>query len=379
MKNAVLILSPFFSPNTGGVETHLDDLVDVLKDKEFQSYVLTYQPLMRNINAPTNETKGNVEIHRIAWFRNLFYKLEPYPILDFLYLTPRLMLSAIWFLFTHRNIKTVHTQGINAAFIGLFLKYLFGIKLIISTHAVYEFHKAQSESLFAKVTRFVFNNSDKIFALLEHSKQELTKLGVDESKIEPYTYWIDLEKFTTADKTLAKQKLNWDQSKLHLLFIGRLIEKKGVKELIAASKISHSSLEIIHLIGSGDLDTYVQQNQSHNLIYHGRLENSELPQYLQAADLFIIPSTHEEGAGRVIMEALACGTPVIGSNRGGIPEILTQDVGELIDVSPENIVQAIQHMHQRIADEKDLSQRCRSYAQTHFSVQNAQPIVNSYL
>jgi hypothetical protein len=91
--NDVLILTPFFSPNIGGVETHLDDLVDILKDKNFKSYVLTYQPLMMDIKAPSVETKGNTEIHRIEWFRKLFYLVEPYPALDFLYLTPRLFIA----------------------------------------------------------------------------------------------------------------------------------------------------------------------------------------------------------------------------------------------------------------------------------------------
>lgn len=380
--NDVLILTPFFSPNIGGVETHLDDLVDVLKGKPFKSYVLTYQPLMSDIKASSKETIGNVEIHRIEWFRKLFYKLEPYPILDFLYLTPRLMLGALFFMLTHRNIKTVHAQGINAAFIGLFLKYLFGIKLIISTHAVYEFHKEQSESLFAKVTRFVFNKSDKIFSLLEHSKQELIKLGVDESKIEPYTYWIDLNKFTPADKTTAKQNLNWDSTKTHILFIGRLIEKKGVKELIEASKhigTKHYTLgTYFHIIGSGDLDAYVKTNQSENLIYHGKINNADLPQYLQAADIFIIPSTHEEGAGRVIMESLACGTPVIGAKRGGIPEILSADVGELIDVSPENIVKGIMNLNNKTKTNKNMLLNCRKYAENSFSDDNAYSIIYSY-
>ena len=376
--NEVLILSPFFSPNIGGVETHLDDLVQELQDQSFKSYVLTYQPLMLTQKAPTTEKIGQVEIHRVEWFRKLFYKVEPYPLLDFLYLTPRLMISAIWFVFTHRSIRTIHAQGINAAFISLFLKYLFGLKLIISTHAVYEFQKEQSQTLFAKVTRFVFNKSDKIFSLLQHSKQELTKLGVSENKIEPYTYWIDLQKFIPADKSQAKQKLNWQESQTHILFIGRLIEKKGIKELLAAAALADSTYHF-HIIGTGELDNYVQQHMSLNSTYHGRVPNSSLPQYLQATDIFIIPSTHEEGAGRVIMEALACGTPVIGANRGGIPEILSATVGELIAVSPENIVKALQEVRTKIINKQFTPETCRQYAIKHFSSANALPIIQSYL
>ena len=64
----ILILTPFFSPNTGGVETHLDDLVEYLVKRSYQVYVLTYQPLMNNIQAQSVEKKPNLEIRRIKWF-----------------------------------------------------------------------------------------------------------------------------------------------------------------------------------------------------------------------------------------------------------------------------------------------------------------------
>jgi glycosyltransferase involved in cell wall biosynthesis len=375
----VLILTPFFSPNIGGVETHLDDLVDVLKTKNFKSYVLTYQPLMSDIKAPTQETKDNVEIHRVEWFRKLFYTFEPYPILDFLYLTPRLLVATFSFLQNHKNVKIIHAQGINAACIAVLLKPIFKTKIVVSTHAVYEFN---GESLFSKVTRWVFNKSDTILSLLNHSKNELIKLGIDQNKIKPYIYWIDQKKFNLKDKTEAKKQLNWETDKLHLLFVGRMIEKKGIKELVEASKILNQKNPNIkiHIIGTGDLDAYVKQNTENlsNTEYIGKIENTVLPQYFQAADTLIVPSTHEEGAGRVIMEALSCGTAVIGSNRGGIPEILDTTVGELITVSPQAIATAIENISQRISIGDITPQKCRFYAEKKFSDTNSTVILDSY-
>lgn len=377
--NDVLILTPFFSPNIGGVETHLDDLVDVLKDKSFKSYVLTYQPLMSNIKAPTKEIKENVEIHRIEWFRKLFYIFEPYPALDFLYLTPRLLIATFFFLLNHKNIKVIHAQGINAACIAVLLKPIFKTKIIVSTHAVYEFN---GESLFAKITRYLFNNSDKILSLLNHSKKELIKLGIEENKIEPYTYWVDQQNFSSKNKIDAKKELNWEPNKFQVLFVGRIIEKKGIKELIEAAKIlNNKNIPIkINIIGTGDLDNYVKQNTQdlHNTEFIGKIDNKLLPQYFQATDVLIVPSTHEEGAGRVIMEALSCGTPVIGSNRGGIPEILDASVGELIEVSPENIVSAIEKMNSKINISQITAEKCRQYAEEKFSSNNAKIILESY-
>jgi glycosyltransferase involved in cell wall biosynthesis len=373
----VLILSPFFSPNVGGVETHLDDLVNVIKDKSFKSYVLTYQPLMTDLKAPKKEIKSNLEIHRVEWFRKLFYKFEPYPVLDFLYLTPRLFIATFFFLLRHPQVKVIHAQGINSAFIAVLLKFIFKIKVVVSTHAVYEFN---GESLFAKVTRWTFNHADKILSLLEHSKNELVKLGVSENKIEPYTYWVDQKLFSVKEKHLAKKELNWEEQKFYVLFVARLLEKKGVLELLEAAKILEHNNIIFHIAGSGPLEEKVKEysNKFNNIIFHGKLPNQQLPKYFQAADVFIIPSTHEEGAGRVIMEALSCGTPVIGSNRGGIPEILDQSVGELIDVTPQNIADSILKIHKRISDNQITSQSCRQYAEEKFSLKNADLIIKQY-
>lgn len=358
----ILILTPFFSPNIGGVETHLDDLVEELKDESFKTYILTYQPLMLKVTAPKKETRGNVEIHRIEWLRSIFYKVEPYPILDFLYLTPRLLWVTFFFLLTHSSVKVIHAQGINAAFIAVLLKPIFTLRVIISTHAVYEF---QGESLFAKVTRWTFNKADKILSLLNHSKTELVKLGIDEKKIEPYTYWVNQEIFTPKNKNQEKQKLSWDLNQFHVLFVGRIFEKKGINELLEASELLTNDKQItIHIVGTGPLEEKVTQSSKNNknIDFIGKVKNADLPQYFQAADLFIIPSTHEEGAGRVIMEALSCGTPVIGSNRGGIPEILDLTVGELINITPQNIIDSIHSIQYKIATNQITLDMCREYA-----------------
>ena len=92
-KPGILILSPFFSPNIGGPESHLDDLVSALDKGEYKVFVQTYSPITtRNVVWEPREKKGDsIEITRYRWVgKNLFHKLENYPFLDFLYLTPYL-------------------------------------------------------------------------------------------------------------------------------------------------------------------------------------------------------------------------------------------------------------------------------------------------
>ena len=103
-KQGVLILTPFFSPNIGGVETHLDNLVSILDEKGYKVFVQTYSPITTaNIPWKKSERIGNnTQINRYKWFgKNLFHKLENHPVLDFLYLTPYLFCSVSFFMATN--------------------------------------------------------------------------------------------------------------------------------------------------------------------------------------------------------------------------------------------------------------------------------------
>ena len=76
-KPGVLILSPFFTPNIGGVESHLDDLVSALDKREYKVFVQTYSPITtRDVVWEPREKKGDsIEITRYGWVgKNLFHK-----------------------------------------------------------------------------------------------------------------------------------------------------------------------------------------------------------------------------------------------------------------------------------------------------------------
>src|SRR3990167_5897303 len=133
-KPGVLILSPFFSPNIGGVETYLDDLCEYLIKQNYRIYVVTYQPLTTRCKGLKVEKKGELEIRRITWFgHNWFHKLEPYPLLEFLYLMPYLFIYTFFFLLmSHKKIDVIHAHGITVAFITKFLVKIFKKRAVMS-------------------------------------------------------------------------------------------------------------------------------------------------------------------------------------------------------------------------------------------------------
>src|SRR5208337_2060046 len=323
----VLIISPFFRPNIGGVETHLDDLCEFLRTHGYSVFVITYQPLTTKTSGLIIERKENLKIHRISWpAHNLFHKLEPYPILEWMYLFPVLFLSGTLFLFKRRqDIQVIHAHGFVGAFITKLLSRIFRIRSVASTHAIYSLQK---RTRMAIMIRFLLRSFDRILTLSYQSKNELCDIGIEQpQKIAVYTYWIDQTLFIPQNKLQAKKQCGWE-NKFIVLFVGRLIKIKGVQLLIDAASAVNKEISFA-IIGDGPLEAEVSRasRDLKNIIFLGKIENNHLVQFYNAADCVIVPSQYEEGFGRVILEALSCGTPVLASRRGGIPEVIDESVG----------------------------------------------------
>ena len=233
-KMHILIIVPTFRPNIGGVESYLDDLCTYLSEKNYRVSVITYQPLTTKAKGLKFEKTDGLEIRRISWLgNNLFHKLEPYPVLEFLYLTPWLFIHCFLFMVRHsRKIDCIHAQGLNAAFIAVFLAKIFKKRVVMSTCAIYNFKKG---SLFSRITCSVLSKCHRILALADFSKRELVSIGVPADKIDPYYLWVDQEVYKPQDKALSKENLG-NGGKFIVLFVGRFIKIKGVQLLIEVAK-----------------------------------------------------------------------------------------------------------------------------------------------
>ncbi|MFA5025939.1 MAG: glycosyltransferase family 4 protein [Candidatus Shapirobacteria bacterium] len=364
--NGVLILSPFFSPNIGGVESHLDDLVSELNAHQIRSYVLTYSPLTTKSPYLSRETIGHCQIIRYKWFGyQVFPKLEKYPIFDFLYITPYLLIRTFWWLLkNHKKVNLIHSQGFNAAFMGNILAKIFQLKHLCSTHAVYE----NIGGISKQITVRVLSKCDQILCLSKASIDQLENWGVNPNKLSLYRYWIDLKNFSPVIPP----------PKLTFLFVGRLIAKKGIWVILNTAAQLTSNKFII--VGNGPLESEVEEFSSKykNIQYLGAVQNKNLPQIYHQANVFCIASQYPEGYGRVIMEAVASGLPVIGSNMGAIPEALDETVSLLFSPTLANFIKNINYLVKNPAKYSALQKKCRSYAQNKFSHKNFEIILKAY-
>src|SRR6266404_3275277 len=112
----ILQLTSHYSPNVGGVETHLTDFVEFLQKKNYLVTVLTYQPLVTKASWKMHEKDENLEIIRIPWVAGFFYSLVSRPILEFLYLVPGLF-AMTPFVLQSKKIDVIHAHGLVAGFV----------------------------------------------------------------------------------------------------------------------------------------------------------------------------------------------------------------------------------------------------------------------
>jgi len=379
---SVLQISPFFSPNIGGVETHLDDLIKFTKKRNIKNTVITYQPLVGKQSGKSFENSGNMTIYRVSWLRNIFYITAKYPLLHFIYLTPYLTLRTLIFMMRcGENIDLVHAHGINAAVVGLIVKFIFRKPVIVSLHNEYNL---LTQSFSTKIIFFVLRNTDNILVLTEKSKSYLINMGINQEKINTYSYWVDQQIFKPMDKDIVRKVLKWDQ-KFTVLFVGRLIEEKGVKLLLEAAKKMPGVRFVI--VGFGPLDNVVKQySQSfNNIVYVGRISNKHLVPYYCASDILVLPSLvkktkleYEEGNPRVIIEALSCGVPVLATDNGGTKELIIKGkVGKIFDSNVDSLIFAIKRMSYSKLFKK-CEKRARSYALLRFGEDNGLKMLITY-
>ena len=368
----VLQLTVHFSPNIGGVETHLSNLIEVLIKRGFNVDVLTYQPLTTNVSWKIFEKNKNLTIIRIPWIPGLFYKLVSFPMLEFLYLLPGLFfmtpLILIW-----KNPDVIHAHGLIAGFVGVFWGKLFGSRVVVSTHSIYSF---PNKGLYKSFAKWIFAHADKSLGLSKQAIKEIESLGISTKKVDSFIYWIDPDLFKKV--TNAKKILGW-KDKFVVLFVGRLVEEKGVIELLQSAKTWHSNITLI-IVGSGPLEEKVRQimSKNKNIRFVGTISQDQLPTFYCASDILIVPSVSEEGFGRVILEALSCGLPVIGSNRGAIPEAMDETVGQIIDITVESIKEAVEYFYNHREKLEKLAKNCRKFAERRYSEKNVENIIKAY-
>lgn len=381
-KKTVLLISPTFSPVIGGSEIYSNDLYEYLSRRGHTVNIIACTTPLKG-KYRLIERRGKCSIRRIPCLsQKLLEKTAKHPIVyPFLIIPPLFFYSFFFLLWHHKEVSVMHAQSASAGIVVASLAFFFRKRSIVTTHGKY-FSDNLYHLQYNKYVRFIkwiLGTFDKILAINQQSKDELLEVGIRDDKIIIAPHWVNQQMFSVQNKKTCKADVGW-QGKFAILYAGRFVEDKGINQIITVAKGIKKGV-IFAFAGIGPLEeTIILAAKSEpNIIYLGKVHNERMSLYYNAADLVLVPSRHAgDGVPRVIIEALSCGTPVIGANRGGIPDVIVSSLGIVIEPTTEEIKIAIENLF----DDKDklnrLTANCRKYAESRFSIKNAEIVEASY-
>lgn len=371
MKSRIIVeIAMTYLPDLGGGETQLKDLVSYLS-KYYDVVVITMKPYQnRSQKVSFVEKQGRVTIIRLPRpFRSLIYRRnESRTLANLVYLPLFMVYVLVWSIKHRKEVLAYHLHGVILSPLCVLIKSISRKRCVISIHFTFK----GLNKLVDPIIKWSLAKADCVLALSELEKNNLIKFGLPGEKVKRFTYWVDQELFRPIDRDLAREKLGIDKSAFVVLFVGRLIKEKGVHLVLELGNRMKDAE--FYIVGIGPLaeDVIRAARELKNVHYVGPLDNSSLPIWYNASNVLIIPSINEEGFGRVIIEALSCGIPVIGSNLGGIPEAITSlHVGKVVRPTPDDFEIAIREIMASSYSREEI----RKYAEERFSIKNAETIL----
>ena len=215
--------------------------------------------------------------------------------------------------------------------------------------------------------RWTLTHAAGAIAVSADLRDKMIALGTPERKVTVISNGIDAERFRPIDAKSARKQLGLPEEGPILVSVGSLIESKGHHLLIAAvAKLRDRFPKLsLHVIGEGvyraKLEELVHEKQLKNRVFlAGDLPNEELGLWFSAADLSCLMSSRE-GWPNVVSEALACGTPVLATSAGGIPEIISSpELGMFVERNIQSIAAGLERALAKPWNRADIARHSRS-------------------
>ena len=194
-----------------------------------------------------------------------------------------------------------------------------------------------------KMILWAARNASGIVTVCNALKDEMVGLGVAADKITPLRNGVDLQRFQPMDRAAARATLGL--KRFTLLSVG-LLDPRKAHDLIIKALPSLPDVDLL-IAGSGpekkNLEQLAQElGVADRVTLLGPVPQTELKTYYNAADVLVLASSRE-GWANVLLEAMACGTPVVASNVWGTPEVVAApEAGELMpERTPQGLVTAL--------------------------------------
>jgi glycosyltransferase involved in cell wall biosynthesis len=239
----------------------------------------------------------------------------------------------------------VYPDGLAAVLLGRLLR-----KPVVVSARGSDINLYSQFPVIRRLIHYALVRSNGVVAVSTALKQAMVGLGIPAAKISVIPNGVDLEKFHPLPKTEARKKLCLPMNSKVILSVGHLTANKGFHLVIKAIKILLQNRQqrniALVIVGDGEIRKELEELVSalglkQRVIFRGHVPHEELFLFYSAADLFCLAS-EMEGCPNVVLESLACGTPVVATFAGGIPEIVRSDnIGLLAEREESKFAQAI--------------------------------------
>jgi teichuronic acid biosynthesis glycosyltransferase TuaC len=193
------------------------------------------------------------------------------------------------------------------------------------------------DGISARYTRTVLRESDFLVTVSDDLRKKAISMGTHPERARTIVNGCELSVFHVRDRGAARRKLGIDPDTQAVVYIGRVDVNKGLRELVDAAaslRNDHPNLHV-YMVGVGPdrpiIEAAIQAHSAANFIHlMGSCAFDDVAVWMAASDLVTLPS-YMEGCPNVVLEALACGRPMVATRVGGIPEIMNNDCGRLIE------------------------------------------------
>lgn len=338
----VLLLTPFYRPdNYGGAVKVYESLC---RNQDFEAHIIC--PISKdNFDDELYFIENNIKIHRCPKIqfsfssRRIISRIKEY--LNYRFTVKQQVLSEVKKIkpdiIINGGIRWFGWLNFELMKIAPVMNYIHGEELSIKPVGMFgKWLLRTQNSTFSEVALNLCVSS--------YTSNELRRLSPN-AKVSVLTNFVDMDSFYPVDNKLELKTKYGIEGKISLICVCRLIERKGVADLIAALKelieLHPESEVVLNVCGSGpelkDLQRLSKNlGVSDKVTFRGFTDDCVMLELLQASDIFVMPNKTVdgdlEGFGLVFLEANACRLPVIGGRSGGVVDAIEDGVsGYLID------------------------------------------------
>lgn len=341
----ICLLSKMFPPIHGGSAMYAYEMANALGKRGHDVHVYTQS---KGDTISSFEVEANVSIYKLTrarrylvTFETLNYSIRVRSVVDF------------------DDYDVIHGTLMPASTIGLSDQLTFDTPMVLTSHsfALSEVFAHSPEKPADYLLKYVFHpmnvvmdniagrGANRIIAISEEMRGQLTTYyRLDEASVTRISHGVDTERYRPRDQ--RHEAVSGD--KLTLLFVGRLISRKGADIAVESLAAAGGDIELL-VAGTGRLEADLKQLARDRGIadcvhFLGYVPDKELPVLYSSVDATMFTSNYE-GFGLVFLESLASGTPVIATPVGGVPDIVEDGkTGFICTGNPDDMAKRIEEL-----------------------------------